>query len=86
MKSINKQFNDQNKSSCIAVKCKQWQLGDIYIHFKHFKVGRIDDIFYQIILWFHFVPLSESNNIYKYVPKNAHVFVIQNGANENRRK
>ena len=43
-------------------------------------------IIYQIILWFHFVPLSESNNIYKYVPKNGHIFVIQNGANENRRK
>ena len=43
-------------------------------------------IFYQITLWFHFVPLSESNNIYKYVPKNGHVFLIQNGADENRRK
>ena len=43
-------------------------------------VGRIDDIiFYQITLWFNFVPLSESNNIYKYVPKNGHVFVISNG-------
>ena len=41
-----------------------------------------DIIFYQIILWFHFVPLSESNNIYKY----AHVFVIQNGTDENPRK
>ena len=42
--------------------------------------------FYQIILWFDFIPLSESNNIYKNVPKNGHVFVIQNGADENRRK
>ena len=32
--------------SCIAVKCKQWQLGDIYIHFRHFKVGSIDDIIF----------------------------------------
>ena len=71
--------------------------GHIYIHFRHFKVGRIDDIIFQITLWFddrifqitlsfHFVPLSESNNIYKYVPKNGHVFVIQNGAHKNRRK
>ena len=57
------------------------------MHCGHFKVGRIDDIiFYEITLWFLFVPLSESNNIYKYVPKNGHVFVIQNGADENRRK
>ena len=43
-KLINKQFIDQNKSSCIAVICKQWQLGDIYMHCGHFKVGRINDI------------------------------------------
>ena len=42
----NKQFIDQNKSSCIAVKYIQWKLGDIYIHFRRFKVGRIDDIIF----------------------------------------
>ena len=51
------------------------------MHCGHFKVVRIDYIIflsnYTVV---SFIPLSESNNIYKYVPKNCHIFVIQNGA------
>ena len=72
-----------------TVKCKQWQLGDIYIHFRHFKVGRIDDIYFFIKLHFGFILFHYQKTIIfanTYVPKNGHVFVIQNGADENRRK
>ena len=54
------------------------------MHCGHFKVGRIDDIIflsnYTLVSFYSIIALSESNNIYKYVPENGHVFVIQNGA------